>query len=74
MRALLSLAGAIARFIYRFIFGDDWTVAMAMVLGLAATGLLAARGVQVWWLVPLLAIGMTGVSLSRRHHPRRAER
>jgi hypothetical protein len=65
MRAVVSFAVGIARFLYRFIFGDDWTVAVVIVLALAATGVLAAGGIQVWWLVPALAILMTGVSLYR---------
>ncbi len=54
-----------ARFLYRFVVGDDWTVAVAMVLALAATGILAADHVSAVWLVPLVAIAMTGVSLRR---------
>lgn len=73
MRVVASTALGVLRFFYRFIVGDDWTVALVIVLGLAATGLLAARGIQAWWLVPLLAIVMTGVSLrraKRRERPR----
>ena len=66
MRTVASAAGAVARFFYRFIVGDDWTVAAVMLLALAATGVLAAHQVSAWWLVPLVAIVMTGVSL-RRH-------
>lgn len=74
MRAMISLAVGIARFLYRFVVGDDWRVAVVILLGLAATGLVAAQHIQAWWLVPLLAIAMTGVSLSRsnqtdRPHP-----
>ncbi|HXJ49168.1 MAG TPA: hypothetical protein VNF91_08375, partial [Candidatus Acidoferrum sp.] len=51
--------------------GDDWTVAVAMLLALVTTGILAADGVPAVWLVPMAAIVMTGVSLSRtaRRHP-----
>jgi hypothetical protein len=65
MRAIVSTAVGVGRFFYRFIVGDDWTVALVIVLGLAATGLLVGQGIQAWWLVPLLAIAMTGVSLFR---------
>jgi hypothetical protein len=65
MRAVVSFLVGIARFLYQFIFGDDWRVAVVILLGLAATGTLARRGVQAWWLVPLLAIVMTGFSLFR---------
>jgi hypothetical protein len=57
----------VARFFYRFIFGDDWRVAAAVLLGLVLTGLLVAQQVQAWWLVPVIAIAMTWVSLQRSH-------
>ena len=61
-RGLLS----IGRFLYGFVVGDDWTVALVIALGLVATALMVASGLNAWWLVPLLAVGMTVVSL-RRH-------
>ena len=65
MRAIASTALAVVRFIYGFIFGDDWTVAAVIVLGLVATAWLVAQRIPAWWLVPLLAIAMTGLSLLR---------
>ena len=67
MSAVVSTVIAVARFIYDFIFGDDWRVAVAIVLGLVATGLLVANQISAWWLVPVLAIGMTWISLQRSH-------
>ena len=72
MRAISSGVVGVARFLYRFVVGDDWTVAVAMVLALAATGVLAADHVSAVWLVPLVAIAMTGVSLRRAARRRRA--
>ncbi|HXD82209.1 MAG TPA: hypothetical protein VNU27_11615, partial [Candidatus Acidoferrum sp.] len=72
MRAISSGVVGVARFLYRFVVGDDWTVAVAMVLALAATGILAADHVSAVWLVPLVAIAMTGVSLRRAARRRRA--
>jgi len=62
IRGLLSSG----RFLYGFVVGDDWTVALVMALGLAATAVMVANGLNAWWLVPVLAVGMTVVSL-RRH-------
>jgi hypothetical protein len=73
MRTVVSAVGGIARFLYRFIVGDDWTVAVVMLLALAATGGLVTRGISAWWLVPVVAIVMTGISLrrsARQHAPR----
>ena len=65
MQAIVSAALGIARFLYRFVVGDDWTVAVAILLALAATGVLLADHISAWWLVPFVAIFMTGVSLRR---------
>jgi hypothetical protein len=65
MRTVISAVVGIARFLYRFVVGDDWTVAVVMLLALAATGELVTRGISAWWLVPPAAIVMTGISLRR---------
>jgi hypothetical protein len=67
MRTVISFVIGVAGFFYRFIFGDDWRVAAAVLLGLVLTGLLIAQQISAWWLVPLLAIGMTWISLQRSH-------
>ncbi len=71
MQAIVSAAVGVARFLYRFVVGDDWTVAVAIGLALSATGVLVANHISAWWLVPFVAIFMTGVSLrrsARQHH------
>jgi hypothetical protein len=67
MPTVISFVIAGLRFFYRFIFGDDWRVAAAVVLGLVLTGLLVAQQIPAWWLVPVVAIAMTWVSLQRSH-------
>jgi uncharacterized membrane protein YfcA len=71
MRIFVSgLVGA-AQFLYRFVVGDDWTVALVIVIALAATGVLVADHISAWWLVPFVAIFMTGVSLQRSARKKR---
>ena len=53
------------RFWYRFIVGDDWRVAAAVAVGLLLTWVLTGARVPAWWLVPLIAVAMTGLSLRR---------
>ncbi len=65
---LVRLPVAVGRFLYGFVVGDDWTVAVVMVLALALTGLLVSIGIDAWWLVPPLAVVMTGIALWRREH------
>jgi hypothetical protein len=63
---ILNSALAVARFFYKFVVGDDWVVAAVTLVGLVLTGVLVADGVNAWWLVPVLAVLMTCVSLQRR--------
>lgn len=61
----LSWAVGFAMFWYRFIIGDDWTMAATVAVGLTVTALLHARGVSAWWIVPALVIVIVGVDLER---------
>ncbi|TMD53277.1 MAG: hypothetical protein E6I85_08675 [Chloroflexi bacterium] len=56
---------AFGRFWYRFIVGDDWTVAAAVGVGLVLTALLNLQGIPAWWLVPIIVVVMVGASLRR---------
>ncbi|HEV7677977.1 MAG TPA: hypothetical protein VGQ42_05380 [Candidatus Dormibacteraeota bacterium] len=63
---------AFGRFWYRFIIGDDWTVAASVAAGLVVTWVLTARGIAAWWLVPLIVVVLvtrarSGVRVSRLH-------
>ena len=63
---VLNFGRAVALFVYRFIVGDDPIVAVVMVVSLAITAALVAARVNAWWLVPPIAVAMTGLSLWRR--------
>ena len=65
MRLLWSWMVAFGRFWYRFIVGDDWTVAAAVGVGLVLTALLNLQGIPAWWLVPIIVVVMVGASLRR---------
>jgi hypothetical protein len=65
MSLLISWIVGFGRFWYHFIVGDDWTLALGVVVGLAITGILKSSGIQAWWLVPILVIAMLGISLRR---------
>jgi hypothetical protein len=70
MSAPLSWVVGFGRFWYHFIIGDDWTMAVAVAVGLIVTAVLNARGVLAWWLIPLIVIAMLGISLRRAsQHP-----
>jgi hypothetical protein len=51
-------------FWYDFVIGDDWRIAIAVVVGLAATSLVVHVGHQsAWWLLPIVVICMLTISL-----------
>jgi hypothetical protein len=56
---------AFARFWYDFIVGDDWTVALGVLIALIATLALARAGIAVWWLMPLAVLGLLTFSVRR---------
>jgi hypothetical protein len=57
--------GGFGWFWYGFIIGDDWTVAATVAVVLVVTWLLHTTGVAAWWLPPLAAVVVVGVSLRR---------
>jgi len=58
LRAFLS-------FWYDFIVGDDATIAVGVVVALAATAILAWLHVPAWWLLPVAVVVLLGLSLRR---------
>jgi hypothetical protein len=66
----MRLIGNVARFWYDFIVGDDWTIALAVVVTLVVVALLTQAHVAVWWLLPLVVLAFLGWSLYRVAHKR----
>jgi hypothetical protein len=61
-----SQVRAFGAFAYDFVIGDDWSVALAVVIALAATyGLSHAAKVPAWWLIPLVLLVVLPFSLWR---------
>jgi hypothetical protein len=70
MARIWSWIIAVPRFLYNFIVGDDWTVAVAVVAGLVVTAILNANHIVAWWLMPIVAIVATVFSIQRNYAPR----
>jgi hypothetical protein len=56
---------AFAAFWYDFVVGDDWLIAVGVVIGLALTYLLSRAAVPAWWLLPLALVVLLPLSLWR---------
>jgi hypothetical protein len=61
----MSRLAAFGRFWWDFVIGDDWLVAVLVVIAIGATALLAAANVAAWWLLPLAVLGVLWISLRR---------
>ena len=56
---------AFAAFCYDFVIGDDWLIAVGVVVGLALTYALSRTAVPAWWLLPLSLVLLLPLSLWR---------
>jgi hypothetical protein len=63
---------AFGAFWYDFIVGDDWRVAVAVVIALAITDGIAAAAIPAWWVLPATVAILLPLSLWRVARTRRA--
>ncbi len=54
-----------ATFCYDFVVGDDWRVAVGVVVALTVTYGVSRTGVPAWWIVPAAVALLLPVSLLR---------
>ena len=59
------------KFLWDFVIGDDWRIALAVTVTLVASLVLANNGVTIWWLLPvvvavMLSVSVWGVARSKR--------
>jgi hypothetical protein len=67
----VSRVADLGRFLYEFVVGDDWRVAVGVVAGLGLTALAAEAGYGAYLVLPLLVIVLLGWSLWRALPPQR---
>jgi hypothetical protein len=58
------------RFWYRFIVGDDWTIAAAITAGLVVVYALTRAQIAAWWLMPVVVPLALALSLWRARRQR----
>jgi hypothetical protein len=54
---------AFLAFLYDFVVGDDWRIAVGVVAGLAVTWGVSRTTVPAWWLLPVLLVVLLPASL-----------
>jgi hypothetical protein len=54
-----------AIFCYDFVVGDDWRMALGVIIGLALTYVLAHNGINAFLLLPVFVVGVLALSLRR---------
>jgi hypothetical protein len=58
------------KFWYNFIIGDDWRIAVGVVVTVAVVFIAAHHGFNWWWLLPLAVVLLLAASVThelRRH-------
>ena len=63
---------AFASFWYDFLIGDDWWVAVGVVLALAVTAAVSRTPVRCWWIVPAAVVLLLPGTVWRATLSRRA--
>ncbi|MGH2866823.1 MAG: hypothetical protein ACRDNK_04530 [Solirubrobacteraceae bacterium] len=56
---------ALARFLWDFVVGDDWRIAVGVIVALAVTAIVAGAGAAAWWILPLATLAVLGLSVWR---------
>ena len=61
----MKTVARIARGVWDFVVGDDWRVAVGVVVTLGVTAAVAAAGADGWWIVPPAVVLLLAESLRR---------
>ena len=56
---------SLLRFIWDFVIGDDWRIALAVVVALGVTALVTDTSVSAWWILPLAVAAVLALSVWR---------
>jgi hypothetical protein len=43
----------LARFLYDFVVGDDWRIALGVAVAIGVTAIIGGTDVAAWWILPV---------------------
>jgi hypothetical protein len=55
----------LARFVWDFVVGDDWRIAIVVIVALGVTAIVAGASAAAWWILPLATVAVLGLSVWR---------
>lgn len=61
----MSRTQSLLSFIWDFIVGDDWRIALGVVAALGITALVTDTSVSAWWILPVAVAAVLGLSVWR---------
>jgi hypothetical protein len=59
----MSRVRQLLKFLWDFVIGDDWRIALAVAVALLVTLVLSDSGVAAWWLLPLVVVAVLSASV-----------
>ncbi|MGH2842892.1 MAG: hypothetical protein ACRDKL_04825 [Solirubrobacteraceae bacterium] len=59
----MSRARSLLHFLWDFVIGDDWRIALAVAGGIALTAILGDNDVHAWWLLPAVVAVLLSLSV-----------
>jgi len=59
----MSRVQILLRFLWDFVIGDDWRIALAVTSALLLTLVLSNNGATSWWLLPLVVAATLSASV-----------
>jgi hypothetical protein len=68
----MSRVLAVGRFVWDFVVGDDWRIAVGVVLALGLTAVIAGAGTPAWWVMPTAVLLLLAASVWRVAHRQRS--